>query len=82
MLFNCPKLLETPPQSPDLNPIENLWEHLDRHVRKNHRVRTKNDLKRVLMAEWDNITPDITNKLVMPKRLKAVITNKGNPTKY
>ncbi|GFU22192.1 hypothetical protein TNCV_2540871, partial [Trichonephila clavipes] len=26
------KRLETPPQSPDLNPIENLWMHLDTEV--------------------------------------------------
>lgn len=25
LLYNCPNILETPPQSPDLNPIENLW---------------------------------------------------------
>lgn len=25
ILYNCPFYLKTPPQSPDLNPIENLW---------------------------------------------------------
>ncbi|GFT27541.1 tc1-like transposase protein [Trichonephila clavipes] len=25
LLYHAPRRLETPPQSPDLNPIENLW---------------------------------------------------------
>ncbi|GFV57860.1 transposable element Tcb2 transposase [Trichonephila clavipes] len=34
MFYHAPRRLETPPQSPDLNPIENLWMHLDTEVRK------------------------------------------------
>ncbi|GFS89034.1 transposable element Tc1 transposase [Trichonephila clavipes] len=34
LLYHAPRRLETPPQSPDLNPIENLWVHLDTEVRK------------------------------------------------
>ncbi|GFW72955.1 uncharacterized protein TNCV_830781 [Trichonephila clavipes] len=33
-LYHAPRRLETPPQSPDLNPIENLRMHLDTEVRK------------------------------------------------
>lgn len=29
LVYNCPHLIETLPQSPDLNVIENLWDHLD-----------------------------------------------------
>ncbi|GFT43699.1 transposable element Tc1 transposase [Trichonephila clavipes] len=29
LLYHVPRRLETPPHSPDLNPIENLWMHLD-----------------------------------------------------
>ena len=28
LLYNCGKVIDTPPQSPDLNPIENLWAYL------------------------------------------------------
>lgn len=28
LLYNCGKVIDTPPQSPDLNPIENLWTYL------------------------------------------------------
>ena len=44
LLYNTPHRLMTPPQSPDLNPIENLWTILDSHVRK-HKIKNKNDLK-------------------------------------
>ena len=30
LLYNCPKVIEPPPQSPDMNPIENIWNELDR----------------------------------------------------
>ncbi|GFU37095.1 transposable element Tc1 transposase [Trichonephila clavipes] len=30
LLYNYPRVMETPPQSPDINPIENLWNHLNK----------------------------------------------------
>ena len=34
LLYNTPKQLHSPPQSPDINPIENLWFYLDIQLRK------------------------------------------------
>lgn len=83
LLKNVQKQLRSPPQSPDMNPIEHLWEHLDRQIRK-HVIRTKQDLKRVLQEEWNKIDPQVTQNLVksMPSRMNAVIKAKGYPSKY
>lgn len=63
--------------------IENLWQKLEIEIRK-HDISNKNDLKKALLEEWEKIRPEYTRKLVesMPNRLKAVIRQKGYPTKY
>ena len=83
LLQKCPKVISTPAQTPDLNPIENLWQELDDRVRKKP-VTLTDELKRRLREEWNGIDPAYTNKLVasMPKRLQAVIKQNGHITKY
>ncbi|XP_058790002.1 uncharacterized protein LOC131663549 [Phymastichus coffea] len=72
------KVMQWPPQSPDLNPIELLWEELDRAVRKNSPSSATN-LWEVLKREWVNIKQETLDKLVarMPRICKAVIKHKG-----
>ncbi|GFV48114.1 transposable element Tcb1 transposase [Trichonephila clavipes] len=83
LLHHCRKQLNTPPQSSDLNVIENLWSHLERAVQK-HRITSKEQLKLVLQEELLNIAPETTRRLVesMPRQLEAVISAKGYATKY
>ncbi|GFV69043.1 transposable element Tcb1 transposase [Trichonephila clavipes] len=83
LLYNCPHVMEIPLQSPDINPIKNLWDNLNKKVRE-HAVSSKTELKRVLLQECDNTQPNFCEKLVqsMPKRLKMAIKNKGLHTKY
>jgi len=82
-LYNCPKVLHPPPQSPDLNPIENLWDELDRRIRLAP-IHTKEELKKKLQEEWQQISPEYLRKIIsnMPKRLKHVQNQKGYATKY
>lgn len=76
-------VLDWPAQSPDLNPIENLWAILKRAVsiRKPQR---KDDLWQILQEEWEKITPETCAKLAesIPKRCQRVIQNHGYPTEY
>lgn len=83
LLYNCPKVLETPPQSPDCNPIENIWDYLDDRVRE-HQISSKTELKLRLQEEWQKIPVAYCQKLVssMPRRLAAVRKAKGLWTKY
>ncbi|GFT90942.1 transposable element Tcb1 transposase [Trichonephila clavipes] len=82
-LFHCKQQLHTPPQSPDITVIENLWTTLETAVQK-HQIRNKAHLKQVLQEEWDKISPDTTKKLVesVPRRLEDIIKAKGHATKY
>ena len=67
-----------PPQSPDLSPIELLWDELDRKVRL---MRPKNvsHLWDCLQKAWKSIAPITLRKLIerMPKVCAAVIKAKG-----
>jgi len=74
---------EWPANSPDLNPIENLWQYLDASC-KDRKCNTKDQLFEVLQEAWNRIPKDYLNSLVesMPRRLNAVIDAKGYATKY
>ena len=69
-----------PANSPDLNPIENLWHILRSNVRKrNPRPMKKAELIAALKEEWERLDMHKVRKLIesMPERLKAVIAAKG-----
>ena len=57
------KVLEWPPQSPDLNPIENLWGTIKRAVSA-RKPANKGDLWQIIQEEWYKITPDQCARLV------------------
>ena len=77
------KIIPFPPQSADINPIENLWCELDKVI-KQKKPSNQNELFQFIEDGWKSILQCKLKKLVesMPKRLNAVITNKGNLTKY
>lgn len=83
LLYHAPRQLNSPPQSPDLNPIEHCWDILKRKVGAK-KARNTDELKTALEEAWGEISPGETKNLVssMPRRLQAVIDANGGPTKY
>ena len=63
LLYNCPHVIETPPQSPDLNIIENLWDHLEVKLREGH-VTGKAHLRERIQQAWASISPEYVQKLI------------------
>ena len=78
------EVLEWPGNSPDLNPIENLWQIMKRKVRQ-HSPRNMQELIFYIKRVWClNVTQDMCKRLVesMPRRINSVIKCKGNMSKY
>lgn len=78
-------LLEWPAVSPDLNPIENVWGLLVRHVYADNRQFSSNkDLKVSIVRAWESLDKEIIRKLYdsMQNRIFQVISLNGAITKY
>lgn len=75
---NRVQVMPWPPQSPDLNPLELLWDEIDRRIR-NHCPTSKDHLWRLLQSEWHAISIDTLRKLTdrMPRVVQAVLNAKG-----
>ena len=72
-----------PPQSPDLNVIENVWSMIKRKIDLN-KASTNEEIFDIVKKEWDSIPQCEIQKLIdsMERRIKSVISAKGGNTKY
>lgn len=71
--------------SPDLNPIENLWDMLSRKVQsEGNQFRTKEQLKAAILKSWEEISIHKLRDLVSstPDRIFEVIKLNGAKTRY
>ncbi len=78
-------VLSWPPQSPDMNPIEDVWNYLDSQVRKRQpEIKTIDDLWRILDEEAAKISPEYIKKLYksLPRRISALKKSNFDVTKY
>jgi transposase len=80
---NVPVVIDWPANSPDLNPIENLWGIVKRNVEK-RRPKNLEDLETFMVEEWARIPDGVLKLLIdsMPGRCDAVIKGEGERINY
>ena len=77
-----PKTIDWPPNSPDLNPMENMWSILKRRVEK--RKPSDIDELETIDEEWQKVYIHLVNKLtgLMKTRCLMIIDSGGERISY
>ena len=78
-----PEVIDWPSNSPDANPVENLWSIIKRRVEK-RRPANLEELNNFLHEEWNNIDTSLLSCLInsMKTRCLALIESKGERINY
>lgn len=78
------EVLPWPAYSPDLSPIEHLWDELGRRVNTLYNPRTRDQLRDALIQEWNSITQQSIYELTrsMRRRITSVIDARGGHNRY
>lgn len=73
------RILDHPPQSPDLNPIENIWAIMKNEIEKEN-PKTKEELKELLMFYWKHLKNDVIENCIrhLIKTIDKVLNSGGN----
>jgi len=75
---------KTPPESPDLNPIENLWHELKEYIRREVKPTVKDELVKGIIDFWKTVDQRKCTKYIdhLKKVIPRVIEVNGNATGY
>ena len=65
---NNVNILPWPAQSPDMNPIDHIWDYVGRKVRARGNVHNLRDLENASIREWNNIPNVVIRRYVMSMR--------------
>ena len=78
------EVIDWPGNSPDLNPIENVWSYMKYHLKQKPITSSKTLVDEIKKLWVLDMSQQYFKKLAdsMPKRLKLVIKHKGEMTKY
>jgi DDE superfamily endonuclease len=78
-------VMDWPGNSPDLNPIENLWAIMKGRLKKDHSITSLQKLEEAIKKMWVSDVPNSLCKRLarsMRKRIRRCIANGGQMTKY
>jgi len=78
-----PEVIDWPANSPDLNPIENLWSIVKHNVEK-RMPENISELKQYLVEEWEKIPCSMLSNLVssMKRRWQMILDSNGERIDY
>ena len=74
---NSINTIDWPSNSPDLNPIENMWTIIKNNVEK-RMPQNINELTKFLAEEWDAIPQSMINNLVMSMKTRCELILEKN----
>lgn len=74
----------TPPESPDLNPIENVWGSMKQYLRSQYKPRNLEELKAGIERFWMTLTPHVCQRYIrhLKKVIPKIVEVQGNPSGY
>jgi transposase len=83
-------LIFWPPFSPDLNPIEAVWNRIKDYIEHHYpdlpagKQRTYDQLRQIVQEAWNAVSDQTLSSLIesMKERCEAVIAAEGGHTKY
>lgn len=78
-----PIMDDWPPQSPDMNPIEHIWDYIGRKIQKETFSNQEALFTRIKQI-WDNLDEEYVHHLVlgMPDRVQELRSKRGGATRY
>ena len=74
----------TPPESPDLNPVELVWGSLKQYLRNHSKPKNLEELKTGIEQFWLTLTPEVCRKYIshLKKVIPKIVSVGGDPSGY
>ena len=74
----------TTAESPDLNPIENVWGSMKENLRNSYKPRNLEQLKSGIKEFWKTLTPEKCTRYInhLHRVIPVVIEKQGNPSGF